>query len=121
MYRKVMPAVLFAAALALAPSNVEAQERGLAQAEISTAQAEAVAAWYNGRAGRRPSALPEGIRKKIAVGQPLPPGIRRTRVVEDIPEPPELIDGTDLLMVGEDLVLIDSTTLIVLDISFSIL
>ena len=134
LFRLSLFAALLTAPLVLQPSALSAQERGLARAEISTAQAEAVAAWYNNRAVRRPTALPRGLRNLVEVGKPLPPGIRRTRSVDvgDI-VPPDEGDGEDtgddgsdyddlldLLLVGEDLVLVDSETGIVLDIEFDL-
>ena len=130
--RKVLLAVALAAPLALIPSDSSAQEHGLAQAEISTAQAESVAAWYHNNATRRPRRLPPGISRRIQVGEPLPPGIGRTRIPEaalpDSPEGGDAGDGGDgedggdvvIILMGSDLVLYDAEADIVLDIEYDI-
>ena len=131
LFRMIFLAALLTAPLVLKPTTVSAQdERGLARAEISTAQTEAVKAWYNNRAGRRPTALPAGLRNRLEVGEPLPPGIRRTRIVPvaEIVASPDPGDGgdtgddgsvdcpdADLFLVGEDLVCLDPDTEIVVD------
>ena len=75
---KILLAAIVAAPLVWSPVPVSAQERGLPQAEASTAQAEAVAGWTNNRAANRPTDVPKGISNVFGAGATLPPGIRRT-------------------------------------------
>lgn len=130
--RKFFLAALLATPLALIPADASAQQQGFAQAQLSTAQVAAVTSYYSDHAGRRPTELPRGIARMVQVGDPLPPGIRRTRIPpEALPDPPADGDDEDggdgedggdvvIILLGSDLVLYDAETEIVLDIEFDI-
>jgi hypothetical protein len=112
------------ALLIWSPTDVSAQQRGLDQAAIATANADAKAGWKNGVATGRRSSLPPGIAKNSA-GSALPLGLRRLfggaePAVQPEPEPdPEILPepqpepdpgeqcSTDIVLIDGMLVFVD--------------
>ena len=65
--------------------------------------------------------LPPGIRKKVARGKPLPPGIAKRNLPPDLDGRLPSRVGTARLVIGNDVVLVAVATNIVLDILFDAL
>jgi hypothetical protein len=65
---------------------------------------------------KKPKPLPPGIQKKIARGGAIPPGIAMTRLPNSVYGRLPGRRSGDLVAVGNDIVLIDPTTRVILDI-----
>ena len=68
---------------------------------------------YYSAPGRKPKSLPPGIAKNLARGKPLPPGIARTRVPDDLLVLMPARTGTEWLVLGDVVLLVDAGDLIV--------
>ena len=97
LLRRILFAAIVAAPLAWSPAPVSAQERGLRQAETSTAQAVA-AGLTNNHAQNRPTEVPKGISKAFGADATafgadatLPPGIS-LRFPAPTPDVDEYVD-----------------------------
>lgn len=64
----------------------------------------------------RSQRLPPGIAKNLARGKPLPPGIAKRFLPEDLNAALPVRSGYERLIVGSDVLLIDLTTRVVVDI-----
>jgi hypothetical protein len=62
---------------------------------------------------RKPKALPPGIAKNLARGKPLPPGIARTRVPDQLLVRLPTRTGTRWLVVGDRVLLVDASDIVV--------
>lgn len=69
----------------------------------------------------KPKPLPPGIRKKIARGGAIPPGIAMTRFPNSVYSRLPGRSSRDLVAIGDDIVLIDPTTKVILDVMEGIL
>ncbi len=67
------------------------------------------------------SKLPPGIEKNLARGKPLPPGIQNVFLPNDISSNLKTYPGFDYRVVGNDVVLVNSTTNVVADILTNVL
>lgn len=65
--------------------------------------------------------LPPGIAKNLLRGKPLPPGIAKVFLPADLLPLLPVYPGYEYLVVGRDVVLVDSTSLIVADILSNVL
>jgi hypothetical protein len=93
------------------------QERDIGNILITAAEKALIGDYYRGQASQ---SLPPGIRKKVARGKPLPPGIAKN-FPDDLrgrlpPRP-----GYDWRSVGPDVVLVEAATGVVVDVLKDIL
>ena len=93
------------------------QERDVANILITAAEKALIGDYYRGQAAE---SLPPGIRKKVARGKPLPPGIAKN-FPDDLrgrlpPRP-----GYDWRSIGPDVVLVEAATGVVVDVLKDIL
>lgn len=115
------------AAIAIGLANAEAQAQGKKDRGRTAAVAEVtfsvdvdlerrIRAFYAERPASGVEALPPGIRRNLARGKPLPPGIAKRSA------PPELVSnlslprGYEIVEVGLDVFLVEAATAIVHDI-----
>jgi hypothetical protein len=64
----------------------------------------------------KPKSLPPGIAKNLERGKPLPPGVAKTRLPDGFASQLPNYEGHDWSMVGQDLVLMDQETNLVVDV-----
>lgn len=64
----------------------------------------------------QPQGLPPGIAKNVARGKPLPPGIAKKFLPDGLRTQLPLRDGYEYTIVGDDVVLIEAATRVVVDI-----
>jgi hypothetical protein len=77
--------------------------------------------YYAVRAPSGASALPPGIRKNLARGKPLPPGIAKTYAPADLTSRIHLRDGFELVEVGLDVFLVEVATNIIHDVLMDVI
>ena len=68
----------------------------------------------SGMAGAKP--LPPGIAKNLGRGKPLPPGIAKTRFPDGLSGQLTQYPNYEWLVVGQDVVLVDQTTQLIVDL-----
>lgn len=118
--------ILGAAVCAATPANAFAQERSrkgsdptpTASVSITLTrdmQAE-IRSWYSLHPVGNVEALPPGIRKRLARGKPLPPGIAQKVAPAGLRSRIRLPDGYQIVEVGLDALLVEVATSIVHDI-----
>lgn len=66
-------------------------------------------------------ALPPGIRRRVAQGKPLPPGIAKKAAPPELRSAVDLPDGYELVEVGLDVVLVEVATNIVHDVLMDVI
>ncbi len=76
----------------------------------------AIRSFYSARGERSVKALPPGIRKRLARGKPLPPGIAKTRVPDGLESLIRVPAGYQIVEVGLDVLLVEVATDIIHDV-----
>lgn len=66
-------------------------------------------------------ALPPGIRRQVAQGRPLPPGIAKKAAPAELRAAVNLPDGYELVEVGLDVVLVEAATNVVHDVLMDVI
>lgn len=115
--------VVGAALLVVNPANVFAQGRQKGQPTVATASIVLtddmrveIRNFYSAWTPRGVEALPPGIRKRLARGKPLPPGIAKRAVPEGLKSRVRIPDGYRLVEVGLDVLLVEAATNVVHDV-----
>jgi hypothetical protein len=72
--------------------------------------------WYTSNPAAEVESLPPGIRKRLARGKPLPPGIAKNTAPAGLQARLRLPDGYGIIEVGTDVLLVEIATSIVHDI-----
>ena len=118
--------ILGAAVCAATPARAYAQgksEKGndavlTAAAYIALAQdaQTEIRKWYSQNPVGNVDALPPGIRKRLARGKPLPPGIAKQFAPDGLRSRIRLPDGYEIIEVGLDVLLVEVATNVVHDV-----
>jgi len=122
-------AALAVVALWLSPHDASAQGRGRSGAQASTPIGDvtlsldlqsAIRSFYESRGPTGAEALPPGIRRNLARGKPLPPGIAKKAPAELMQRVP-VADGYELVEVGLDVLLVEVGTSVVHDVLMNVI
>lgn len=130
---RALPAVLAAIALAaLVPADGEAQGRGNSRGVVrgnpvvvrttttttvlSSDLRSLIREFYGERSSREIASLPPGIRKNLARGKPIPPGLARRLAPSDLGMRVRVPQGYRLVEMGPDLLLVEVATNLIHDI-----
>ena len=70
---------------------------------------------------KKPKPLPPGIKKKLARGGTLPPGIAKTRMPDSVLSRLPRRDGQEILFIDKDVYLIQKSTELILDVLENVL
>lgn len=110
----ICPTPLLIAALALvtlAPAAAQNQ-RNQAAAGFTTAEREAIAAYYRAHHYEAPR-LPPGIARNLERGKALPPGIAKRQLPSDLQEQLPVREGFEITIFGDRIVLLEASGLVV--------
>jgi hypothetical protein len=125
----VATAMLLAGMILVAtPGDVEAQGRGNQRDAIEVTgptlsvvlQAE-IRDFYAARPAAGVESLPPGIRRNLARGKPLPPGIAKKNVPAELRSRVGIADGYELVEVGLDVFLVEVATSIIHDVLMDVI
>ena len=123
--RHVIPGAL--ALICLAPNLAEAQNRGkkddggLVEITLSVGERESIRDYYSANPDPDAQALPPGIRKKLARGKPMPPGIAKKGLPKGLAPALSVPDGYDVVEVGLDVLLVEVATGIIHDVLMDVI
>ena len=125
-----VPRVGFVVGLLLlaATAPVEAQERGRDRGTqvavdivFSMGDREAIRDFYQARPAIGAEGLPPGIRKRLARGKPLPPGIAKRGIPDALAPALTVPQGYDVVEVGWDVLLVEVATGIIHDVLMDVI
>lgn len=126
-YTLAMGLVLSASLLVTTPADAFAQGRKNSGAALSTVSITLskdvrvqIQQFYSSRAASGAAALPPGIRKRLARGKELPPGIAKQVVPTGLRSRIDLPVGFEIVEVGLDILLVEVATDIVHDVLMDI-
>jgi len=145
-HRKTLTRAFFVLALVcLIPSAVQAQGRGhgngngggggkhgggdvgvtaevsLAGITLSAELSTQIRSFYASRPASNVESLPPGIRRNLARGKPLPPGIAKRSAPPELSSRVHLRDGYELVEVGVDVFLVEVATNMVHDVLMDVI
>ena len=120
------------AAIGLCASHAEAEAQGRRDREPSSAVVEAsfridvdaeraIRAFYAERPPAGVEALPPGIRRNLARGKPLPPGIAKKTAPPELLTTLSLPRGYEVVEVGLDVFIVEAATAVVHDILMDVI
>ena len=121
-----IPLVLATAGKAEAQSKAKAKTKEPAvtiQAGVtfSAAERELIGGWFRERPSGNVKALPPGIRKNLARGKPLPPGIAKQALPEGLSGGLPVLAGYERIQVGVDVLLVEVATGVIRDVLLDII
>ena len=108
--------------LGMVPLEAEAQERERGRAAAPAGDTLSVEVklqireYYTSRPTSGAEALPPGIRRNLQRGRPLPPGIAKKSVPDELRSHLQIAEGYELIEVGLDLFLVEVATNIIHDV-----
>jgi len=114
---------------ALAQSNGKGKAKGGGASAVgvsvgvvfSTAERTRIVDFYQTHPGSGVKALPPGIRKNLARGKPLPPGIAKQVLPQDLEHVLPVRDGYHRVVVGLDVLLVEVATGIIHDVLMDVI
>lgn len=124
----VATAMLLAGTILVAtPGDVEAQGRNQRDAievtgpTLSVVLQAEIRDFYSARSAAGVESLPPGIRRNLARGKPLPPGIAKKNVPAELRSRVGIADGYELVEVGLDVFLVEVATSIIHDVLMDVI
>ena len=111
--------IAIVAALAALPSGVSAQLE--VEVIFSTQERAQIREFYVSHGAPSVRALPPGIRKNLARGKPLPPGIAKKTLPAQLESALPLRDGYQRVQVGVDVLLVEIATGIIHDVLMDVI
>ena len=123
-------ALVAGASLGTWAQDAAAQGRGRVSTEVSTPIGDftlstdvksEIRSYYEARGSTGAEALPPGIRRNLARGRPLPPGIAKKTAPPELRQRVPIADGYDLVEVGLDVFLVEAGTSIIHDIVLDVI
>ena len=131
MKRLALAAALVLAIALLSPTDSEAQGRGRGSGEatptvtaeitISLGDRERIREFYSTQPRPGEEALPPGIRRNLARGKPMPPGLARRSPPQELQSALTLPDTFEIIEVGLDVFLVEVATSIIHDVLMDVI
>ena len=134
LQRHAIALVLALPLMLLTTQDVEAQRRGkkpkaeakvtaqiTAEFTFSLGDRDLIHAYYTSNPPPELDALPPGLRKKLAKGKPLPPGIAKKVSPKELRSKLTVPNGYELVEVGLDVLLVEVATGIIHDILMDVI
>ena len=95
-------------------------EKGTSAAAFTSTERDAIVSYFQAHP-TTPQRLPPGIAKQVARGKPLPPGIAKRTLPQDLDAALPARSGYERVVVGADVLLVDTATQLVADVLHSVL
>jgi hypothetical protein len=95
-------------------------EKGASSSAFTSTERDAIVSYFQAHP-TAPQQLPPGIAKKVARGKPLPPGIAKKSLPQDLNAALPARAGYERVVVGSDVLLVDTATQLVADVLHSVL
>ncbi|HSM05916.1 MAG TPA: anti-virulence regulator CigR family protein [Longimicrobiales bacterium] len=88
---------------------------------FSLGERERIVAWYSDHASPSVETLPPGIRKNLARGKPIPPGLARRMLPNGLESRLPVYEGYQRVQVGVDVLLVEIATGIIHDVLMDVI
>lgn len=130
LHRSLATGIVTALLITASPVDVDAQGRGnrakvaeasVAGIELTVEARTRIRDYYAAGSVGNVEELPPGIRRNLARGKPLPPGIARKSAPTDLQAALHIADGYEIVEVGLDVFLVEVATNIIHDVLMDVI